>query len=75
MTVKVDCEELRAELLDGLFRPIPGFTLAECKPISGTGEKTVSWKDRPDVSLALGRDVTVRFRLARGTLESFVFKD
>ena len=75
MTVKAECEGLTVELLDGLFRPIPGFTAAECNAISGEGEKTVSWKDRPDVSLALGRDVTVRFRLTKGRLESFGFGD
>lgn len=75
MTVDADCEDLRVELLDGLFRPIPGFTFADCSPIAGAGVKAVSWKDRSDVSRALGRDVTVRFRLTKGSLKSFRFED
>ena len=75
MTVEADCEDLRVELLDGLFRPIPGFTFADCSPIAGAGVKAVTWKDRPDLSLALGRDVTVRFRVTKGSLKSFRFGD
>ena len=75
MTVEADCEALQVELLDGLFRPIPGFTWADCHLVSGAGEKTVTWKECPDLSLALGRDVTVRFRLTKGELKSFAFGD
>ena len=73
--VKADCESLKVELLDGLLRPIPGFTAAESVPVSGKGEKEVSWKGNRDLSPVLGRDVTLRFTLTKGRLESFAFRN
>jgi len=75
LAVTCDCAALRAELLDGGFQPIPGFTADACVPVSGKGTFRLAWKDRPDVSQALGRDVTVRFLLEKGKLSSFAFED
>lgn len=75
MTADIDCKELKAELLDGLFRPIPGFTMEESVPVSGKGRRTISWKGNGDLTLAKGRDVTVRFRLKEGRLASFAFTE
>lgn len=75
LSVVMDCEELKVELLDGLFRPIPGFTFNESVAVSGKGERIITWKDHANLCDVLGRDVTLRFKVTRGRLETMAFKE
>jgi len=75
LVVDADVVGLKVSLLDGEWRPIAGFTEGESVPLSGKGRLVTAWKGNPDVSSAVGRDVTVHFAFEKGTIRSFVFED
>lgn len=63
---------LRAEVLDEDGKPVPGFTAAECVPVSVDSTKArVTWKGGATLARFRGRDVRFRFALEKGTLYSF----
>lgn len=66
---------LRVGLLDAAGRPLPGFGVEECDPVSinATGV-VVSWRGNADLSTLRGRDVSLEFRSNRTKLYSFRFE-
>src|SRR5262249_4301803 len=65
---------LRVELQDAAGTPLPGFTLAECDEIFGdTLERTVTWKEKADVSSLAGRPIRLRVVLREADLFSLRF--
>ena len=58
-------------------KPIPGFTLENCKPLKGDSlHRTVVWEDGPDIS-ALRRKhkvVQLRFEIKNGDLYALQFQ-
>ena len=66
--------QLRCELRDEAGKPIPGFTLAECKPLYGDGiELPVAWKAGADVSALAGKTVSLHFELKDADLFAYRF--
>ena len=65
---------LRVEIQDAKGNPIPGFTLEDCPEIIGDQiERTVSWKQGPDLSALAGKPVRLRFVLKDADLYAFQF--
>ena len=63
---------LRAEVLDEDGKPVPGFTAAECVPVTADSTKArVTWRNGATLARFRGRDVRFHFALERGTLYSF----
>ena len=67
---------VQVELLTAKGGPIPGYQLADCDPIYGDElSRTVTWKNRADVSSLAGKGIQVRFRLQDADLYSYRFYD
>ncbi|MDB6092477.1 MAG: hypothetical protein JWM32_39 [Verrucomicrobia bacterium] len=67
--------ELRVELLDSRFEPIPGYTLAEADVVTDTNpEQRISWQGRTDLSKLAGRPVALRVQFKNIKLYSFQFR-
>jgi len=65
---------LRLELQDADGRPLPGFSLAECRGLVGDAiEQTVAWVKGSDVSSLAGRPVRLRFVMQDADLYSMRF--
>lgn len=63
---------LRVEVQDEAGRPLPGFALSDCQPITGDGVALpVKWKDHADVASLAGRPIRLRWEWNRGELYSF----
>ena len=63
------------ELQDAEGQALPGFSLADCRPIVGDEmEREVAWSAGPDVSLLAGRVVRLRFALRDADLYSVRFR-
>lgn len=66
--------QLRCEIRDESGRPLPGFALAECKPLYGDGiELAVVWKGGSDVSALAGKPVSLLFELTDADLYAYRF--
>lgn len=56
--------ETRVELQDADGQPVPGFSLADCAPITGDfTEHIVTWKSGADLSQQAGHPVRLRFAM------------
>ncbi|MDC0302588.1 hypothetical protein OAL23_00295 [bacterium] len=67
---------IHVEVLDEKQRPIPGFTVSDCDPLSGDEiDATVTWKGRMDVSSLAGKPIYLRFVLNHADLFSFRFME
>lgn len=65
---------LRVALEDADGKPVPGFTLHECPEIFGDAlERTITWKNGPDVSRLAGKPVRMRLALKDADVFSFRF--
>jgi hypothetical protein len=65
---------LRLELQDVAGRPLPGFSLADCRPLVGDSiEQKLIWAKGNDVSSLAGQTVRLRFVLQDGDLFSLKF--
>jgi len=54
--------------------PIPGFTSAECIPLSGdTTRLEVHWKNHQDLSELVGKEISLMFELKDATIWSYRF--
>lgn len=76
LTVNLDAPqgELKAELQDGAGEPIPGFSAADCLPITGDGlALSVRWRGKGSLAPLAGHTVRVHFDLTRGSLYAFGF--
>jgi hypothetical protein len=62
------------EIQDAAGKPIPGFTLADCKELNTDDlARVVSWKNGDDVGSLAGKTVRLRFRLKDADLYAFQF--
>lgn len=65
---------VRVELQDADGRPLPGFTLSECRVLVGdTLDQTVTWTNGNDVSSLAGKAVRLRFVLQEADLFAIQF--
>ncbi len=66
---------LRVEVQDMEGRPVPGFSLAECREIIGDEiERRVTWEGRPDLGQLSGKPVRLRFIMKDADLYSMRFR-
>jgi len=64
--------QLRVEVIDESGGVVPGFSNAECIPVSEDGTRQpVAWKSGSDLSALRGRPVRFRFSLSQGSLYAF----
>ena len=64
--------QIRVELMDEDDQPLPGYALEECLPVSGDDtDLQVHWKDKNDLSGAVGKTVRLRFELKNARLYSY----
>ena len=67
---------VRVELLDAAGKPYPGYALEDCDELFGdTLDRTVTWREKSDVSALAGQSVRVRFRLRDADLFSYRFSE
>ncbi|MCY2990662.1 MAG: hypothetical protein NTY19_22705 [Planctomycetota bacterium] len=60
------------EILDDKQRPVPGFTAADCDPLTGDEiDATVTWKGRAEVRSLAGKPIHLRFVIKNADLFSF----
>ena len=72
LNAKSDYGEIRVELQDENEKPLPGYSLEDCDPVTADGlELPVTWKDQPDLSGAAGKTVRIRFQLKNARLYSY----
>jgi len=65
---------LRVELQDAEGKPLPGFTLEDCTPLTGDAiDAVVQWKGKSDVSAVTNQPVRLRFALENVDLYAFQF--
>ncbi len=66
---------VRVELLTQDGEPIPGFSGEQARRMVGnTVAKTVSWKDKRDLTALQGKPIRLRFRLRDAKLFAFQFR-
>jgi hypothetical protein len=69
-----DGGRLRVELQDAEGKPLPGFTLEDCTPLTGDAiDAVVQWKGKSDVSTVTNQPVRLRFALENMDLYAFQF--
>jgi hypothetical protein len=65
----------RVEVQDAAGRPLPGFALDDCLPISADSiDQVVRWKSGDDLSKLAGRPVRLRFVMEEADLFSICFR-
>ena len=68
--------QLRVELQDPSGKPIPNFTLDDCKPIYGDHiARVVEWKSGAGLEALVGRPVQIRFEMSDADLYSLRFRN
>ena len=66
--------QIRAELQDASGRPIPGYTLKNCDPITGDAiSGTVTWKGNANLSALADKTIRLRFVMNEADLYSLRF--
>ena len=68
---------LRVAIEEPNGKPIPGFTIEDCKPLKGDSlQHTVVWKDGPDISALRHKHevVQLRFEIKNGDLYALQFQ-
>ena len=66
---------LRVEIQDAAGKPLPGFTLADCREIVGDHiERIVTWKEGSDVSQLAGKPVRLSFAMKDADLYALRFR-
>ena len=67
--------KVRVALADAAGKPLPGFSLDDCQPLSGDEiDQTVSWKSGSDPGALAGQPVRVIFEVTDGNLYSWRFQ-
>lgn len=67
--------ELRLELIEANGAAIPGYSLAECDPISGeAANQTITWQGNPDLAAWASKPVRLRLWLRRARLHALQFR-
>ncbi len=72
---------IRAEIVDFSGKPLYGYTIADCDPVTGDSlDHTISWKGKSNIARAMGtainwgrigRGMRLRFKLENAKLYSF----
>lgn len=66
---------VRVEIQSGAGEPLPGFRLADCKPLIGDRiEEAVAWRKGGDVGELSGQPVRLRFALVEADVYSLRFR-
>ncbi len=66
---------VRIAVLDAAGKPVEGFSLEDCVPITGDGlSLRAAWKHKPDLSSLQGRVVRLKFQLKNARLYAFEVK-
>ena len=76
LTVNADAAggEIRVALLDAAGKPIPGFDIADCDPITTDSlSHPLRWRGQTDLSALQGREVALRFQI-RGKARLFAVR-
>jgi hypothetical protein len=67
---------VRVELQDAEGQPLPGFSLADSDELFGdTLERSVTWRDKSDVSALAGRPLRIRMVLCDADVYSLRFRE
>ena len=67
---------IRVEALTRDWQPIPGFTEPQAREIQGDAlDHPVRWKENADVSKLLGKEIRLKFYLARARLHAMTLSD
>ena len=67
--------EIKVELQDAHGTPIPGFTLADAKPLIGDAiERTAAWHTGNDLNALAGKPMRLRFVMSDADLFSIRFR-
>jgi len=67
---------VRVEILDETQRPISGFTVNDCDPLSKDEiDATVTWRGRADIGSLAGQTIHLRLVLKHADVFSFQFTD
>ena len=65
---------LRVEIQDAAGKPLPGFALANCRPLSGDAiDQVVNWESGSDLSRLSGQPVRLRFALDNADVYALQF--
>jgi len=68
--------EVRVEIQDAAGQPLPGYTLADCRPVFGDEiERVVAWQAGPDVSALAGQTVRLRVQMKDADLFALQFRE
>ena len=63
--------EIRVQLMDDSYKPVPGCSLSECDPINGNHRKTpLTWGGKSVPTDYVGRKIYLRFEMSRARLFS-----
>lgn len=66
--------EITFELARATGEPLPGFTFAQCDPVTGDApDHSVSWQGQRDISAFAGAELRLRLRLRRARLYALQF--
>lgn len=64
--------DLKVEILDPAYFPLPGYTVADADRLTRSGlDNLVTWNGNPDISRLAGRPIKLRFYLRNAKLFSF----
>ena len=78
LLVNVDAPdgELRATILNTSGRPMEGFGIEDCIPVTGNRVRAeMTWKGGPDLWPLTAQDVQIRFQLRKGSFYSYWFEE
>jgi hypothetical protein len=63
------------EIQDADGKPVPGFALEDCRPISGDDpDRALAWKNGSDVSALAGKPIRLRWALKDADVFAFRFQ-
>lgn len=66
--------DVRVELIEADGTPVPGYSFAECDPISGDApQQTVTWQGNADLADWVGKPMRLRLWLRRARLHALQF--
>jgi hypothetical protein len=77
LELNIDASEgsARFELQDASGKPIPGFTLADCRPVKQDGTAVVAgWKSSPKLASLAGKPVRLKVEITGAKLYAIQFR-
>ena len=77
LLINVACRDggsARIAILDDAGKPLPGFGLSDCKPITGDHvARLVQWQDKSDLTALRDKSVAIHIELTGASIYSFRF--